>query len=123
MSSKVVEAKIVNYGRGPSIAGTRITVYDVMDYYRHGWHSDQIAEVFPRVSSNDIQAAIDYIEAHKEDVLAEYQKILDRHHNFKYSPEVQAKLDLIRGTATRRLQEIRRRQHAENPDADDHGGS
>jgi uncharacterized protein (DUF433 family) len=121
MPSKAVEAKIVNYGRGPSIAGTRITVYDVMDYYKHGWSSDQIAEVFPRVSSNEVQAAIDYIEAHKVEVLTEYQKILDRHHNYNYPPEVQVKLDHIRGTATRRLQEMRRGLHVEDPHADDHG--
>ena len=48
--------------RAPEIAGTRITVYDVMDYYKHGWHRDQIAALF-RLSSRDIQAAIDYIEA------------------------------------------------------------
>jgi uncharacterized protein (DUF433 family) len=65
MPPKVIEAKIINRGRGPEIAGTRITVYDVMDYYKHGWHRDQIAALF-RLSSRDIQAAIDYIEAHKE---------------------------------------------------------
>ena len=32
------EATIIDRGRGPEIAGTRITVYDVMDYLKHGWH-------------------------------------------------------------------------------------
>ena len=53
---------IVNRGRGPEIAGTRITVFDVMDYLKHGWHRDRIAALF-RLSSRDVQAAIDYIEA------------------------------------------------------------
>ncbi len=120
MTLRVVEAKIINRGRGPEIAGTRITVYDVMDYYKDGWHRDQIAVLF-RLSSRDIQAAIDYIEAHKEEVEVEYQKILDRHRNYKYPPEVQAKLDQIRGEATQRLQEIRQRRLKENRNADDHG--
>jgi uncharacterized protein (DUF433 family) len=120
MTSRVAEAKIINRGRGPEIAGTRITVYDVMDYYKDGWHRDQIAVLF-RLSSRDIQAAIDYIEAHKEEVEVEYQKILDRHRNYKYPPEVQAKLDQIRGEATQRLQEIRQRRLKENRNADDHG--
>jgi uncharacterized protein (DUF433 family) len=118
MSSNVAESKIINRGRGPEIAGTRITVFDVMDYYKDGWHRDKIAMLF-RLSSRDIQAAIDYIEAHREEVEADYQKILDRHRNYKYPPDVQAKLRQIRGEATRRLQDIRQRQPEENRDADD----
>ena len=59
------ESKIINIGRGPQIAGSRITVYDVMDYLKHNWHRDRIAMLF-RLSSRDIQVAIDYIEAHRE---------------------------------------------------------
>ncbi len=39
----MLEAKIVKTGRGPEIAGTRITVYDVIEYYKTGWHRDMIA--------------------------------------------------------------------------------
>ena len=120
MSHKIAEAKIINRGRGPEIAGTRITVYDVMDYYKDGWHRDQIAALF-RLSSRDIQAAIDYIESHREEVEVEYQKILDRHRNYKYPPEVQAKIDQIQGRAKRRLEEIRRERLEGNYNADDHG--
>ena len=55
-------AQIINRGRGPEIAGTRITVYDVLDYRKHGWHRDVIAGFF-RLSSEQIQAAFDYIDA------------------------------------------------------------
>jgi uncharacterized protein (DUF433 family) len=120
MPPKVIEAKIINRGRGPEIAGTRITVYDVMDYYKHGWHRDQIAALF-RLSSRDIQAAIDYIEARKEEVEEEYQKILDRHHNYKYPPWVQKIVDECRERASRRLKEIRERRAKEQRNADDHG--
>ena len=120
MTTNIKESLIINRGRGPEISGTRITVYDVMDYYKHGWHQDQIAVLF-RLSSRDIQAAIDYIEAHKEEVMIEYQKILDRHHNYKYPPDVQAKVDACRGRADHRLEEIRKRRAMENRNADDHG--
>ena len=120
MTPNVAEAKIINRGRGPEISGTRITVYDVMDYYKHGWHRDQIAVLF-RLSSRDIQAAIDYIEAHKEEVLAEYQKILDRHHNYKYPPEVQKLVDECSRKARDRLAEIRQKRAKEGSNADDHG--
>ncbi len=107
MSSNIAEARIINRGRGPEIAGTRITEYDVMDYYKQGWHRGQIAGLF-RLSSRDIQAAIDYIETHKEEVQREYQKILDRHHNYVYPPWVQEIVDECRGRTDRRLEEIGR---------------
>jgi uncharacterized protein (DUF433 family) len=102
------EAKIIELGRGPQIAGSRITGSDVMDYLKHGWHRDRIAMLF-RLSSRDIQVAIDYIEAHRAEVDVEYQKILDRHHNYRYPPEVQAKIDRCRQRAGERLKEIRSR--------------
>jgi len=119
MTFKIAEAKIINRGRGPEIAGTRITVYDVMDYYKEGWHRDRIAVLF-RLSSRDIQAAIDYIEAHKEEVEVEYQKILDRHRNYNYPDWVQRIVDDCRERADRRLEEIRERQARER-NAGDHG--
>ena len=42
----MLEAKIIDRGRGPEIAGTRITVYDILDYYDSGWHRDLIADQF-----------------------------------------------------------------------------
>ena len=83
MASLTTEATIVDRGRGPEIAGTRITVFDVMDYLREGWHRDRIASLF-RLSSRDIQAAIDYIEQHREEVEADYQQIVERHRNYQY---------------------------------------
>ena len=39
----MIKARIINRGRGPEIEGTRITVYDVLEYYDDGWHRDIIA--------------------------------------------------------------------------------
>lgn len=113
------EATIVDRGRGPEIAGTRITVYDVMDYLKHGWHRDRIAALF-RLASRDVQAAIEYIDSHRREVEADYQRILARHHNFRYSPEVQAKVDRCRQAAERRLAEIYSRELHEDSNAPDH---
>lgn len=119
MSSTTTAASIINRGRGPEIAGTRITVFDVMDYLNEGWHRDRIASLF-RLSSRDIQAAIDYIEKHRAEVEAGYQRILERHRTYQSPPDVQLKIDRCRGVAGRRLEELRRRR-AEAGDAEDHG--
>jgi uncharacterized protein (DUF433 family) len=87
----IPDGTIYDRGRGPEIKGTRITVYAVMDYYKHGWKREHIAGLF-RLPPDWIQAAIDYIESHREEVQREYQKILDRHHNYEYPPEVKAKI-------------------------------
>jgi uncharacterized protein (DUF433 family) len=120
METKTAESTIIDRGRGPEIAGTRITVYDVMDYLKHGWHRDRIAALF-RLSSRDIQAAIDYIEQHGEQVAADYQDILDRHRNYEYPPEVKAKVDRCREAAGRRLERVRKRRRNGERDAEDHG--
>jgi len=101
-------AQIIDRGRGPEIEGTRITVYDVMDYLETGWRYDQIAGLF-RLLPDDVQAAIDYIETHKEEVVTAYQKILARHRNVQYSPEVQEKLAQNRQKLQDKLTELRAR--------------
>ncbi len=98
-------AKIINRGRGPEIEGTRITVYDVLDYARQGWHRDHIAALF-RLSSRDIQAALDYIDQHQDDVMASYQRICDRQKEYPYAPDVAAKIAASRQRAQTRLATI-----------------
>lgn len=117
-----MSAQIINRGRGPEIAGTRITVYDVLDYLQAGWRYDQIADLF-RLPPDDIQAAIQYIEDHKEAVMTTYQQILARHRNVQYPPEVEEKLARNRQKVQAKLAEIRARQQVESGNAHDHGGS
>jgi uncharacterized protein (DUF433 family) len=112
------EPAIIDRGRGPEIAGTRITFFDVMDYLTDGWHRDRIATLF-RLSSRHVQVAIDYIESHRAEVEAEYQRIIDRHLNYSYSPEVQAKVDASRQRAEELLKAVRARQaHGKPMDED-----
>jgi uncharacterized protein (DUF433 family) len=87
-------ARIINRGRGPEIEGTRITVYDIWDYAKEDWHRDAIA-TWLRLSSAQVAAALGYIEQHKEEVLAGYERILERERRGN-PPELQAKLDKIR---------------------------
>ncbi len=78
-------------GRGPEIKGTRITVYSILDYLLLAWHPDLIAAQF-RLSSNQVRAAIDYINEHTLEVMRTYVKILERAERGN-PPELQAKLE------------------------------
>ena len=92
----MLEAKIIKTGRGPEIAGTRITVYDVIEYYKAGRHRDMIAAILS-LSSDQVEAAVRYIEEHRDEVMASYEKNMDVLPG--NPPELQAKLDAMRGTA------------------------
>ena len=78
-------------GRGPEIKGTRITVFAILDYLLLAWHPDQIAVWF-RLSSDQVRAAIDYINEHTLEVMRNYVKILERAERGN-PPELQAKLE------------------------------
>jgi uncharacterized protein (DUF433 family) len=53
----MIEAKIIDRGRGPELAGTRITVYDVLDYHEQGWQRDMIADTL-ELSAQQVEVAI-----------------------------------------------------------------
>ena len=88
------DAVIINRGRGPEIAGTRITVYDILDYTTKDWEQSAIADLF-RLSLEQVAAAVDYIEAHEDELMPKYQEMLARDAAGN-PPEIQAKLDAIR---------------------------
>ena len=71
------KAAIMDRGDGPKIQGTRITVYTVLEYVRAGRTRDWIAALL-NLSSQQVQAALDYIAAHESEVGTEYELILAR---------------------------------------------
>lgn len=72
-----MSVQIIERGRGPEIEGTRITVYTVMDYVRAGEPPEKIAD-YLQLCPEQVEAAIEYIEAHREEVDREYERILER---------------------------------------------
>jgi uncharacterized protein (DUF433 family) len=108
----MVEAENVKVGQTQRILGSRITVYDILDYHKIGWHRDEIAALFD-LSSRQVEAAIRYIEEHRDDVTAEYERILARHARGN-PPELDAKLS----AAHERLQSmLRERQRLAGQEA------
>ena len=114
--------RIIDRGRGPEIEGTRITVYDIVDYWKKGWRHDQIAGLF-RLPPDDVQDAIQYIEQHQDEVMRDYRAIVERHENHEYSEEVEEKLQRSRQKFQARLAMMDSAQNAEMQHAGDNGGS
>jgi uncharacterized protein (DUF433 family) len=59
------------------IAGTRITVWDVLHYLETGWSCPEIAATL-HLSAAQVEAVAQYIEAHKEELLVVHRHIEER---------------------------------------------
>ncbi len=116
----MLEAKIIKTGRGPEIAGTRITVYDVIEYYKTGWHRDMIAAILS-LSSQQVETAIQYIEEHRHEVMASYEKNMERIRRGN-PPELQAELDAGHERFLVMVREHREAKKREEQDAGHSGG-
>ncbi len=66
---------IIRTERGLSIAGTRITIYDIMDYVTAQYPPKFIRGLFD-LTEEQINGALAYIEANRDTVEAEYQMVL-----------------------------------------------
>lgn len=69
------QSGIIRTERGLTLAGTRITVYDVMDYLAASWPPQLIRDRL-NLTNEQITAVLDYISAHRSEVEAEYQTVL-----------------------------------------------
>src|SRR5438874_776588 len=98
---QTMQAEIIDRGRGPEIKGTRITVYDVLDYTKHDWPPHSIA-LFLSISVEQVLAAERYIEERKEEVWKDYREMLARSARGN-PPEIQAKLDALHETFMERV--------------------
>ncbi len=103
------EFRIIHTGNGPTIEGTRVTVYRVYDYYQDNMHPLLIAGKL-RLSTPEVKVAIAYIDAHRAEVEAEYAKIVERCQRGN-PPEIRAMLLKSRS----RFKELTRQRRQERP--------
>jgi uncharacterized protein (DUF433 family) len=66
---------VVRSSRGLTIAGTRITLYTIMDHLKDEWPPHLIRDWF-NLTDEQMQGVLDYIEANQEEVEVEYQQVL-----------------------------------------------
>lgn len=79
---------IIRTERGLTIANTRITLYDVMDYVKAQYPPAFIRGLF-NLTPEQMTAAIAYIDAHRDAVEAEYQIVLQEAEELRHYYEVQ----------------------------------
>jgi uncharacterized protein (DUF433 family) len=69
------QALIIRTERGLTIAGTRTSLYDVIDLLKAHYPPKLIRDTF-NLTDAQINAALSYIEANQSQVEAEYQEVL-----------------------------------------------
>lgn len=69
------QSAIIRTERGLTVAGTRITLYDVMDYVTEHYPPKFIRSML-NLTDEGVDAALAYIDAHRAEVETEYQLVL-----------------------------------------------
>jgi uncharacterized protein (DUF433 family) len=119
-----MEYAIINRGRGPEIAGSRITVYDVLAETEAGATPEELA-CWYELDVEQIRLALRYIDEHREEVEREWAAIEARNARGN-PPHVQTAIDETharlapvweelrqgnRGPLEEVLEEYRRKKH------------
>jgi uncharacterized protein (DUF433 family) len=117
----VMQAGIIECGWGPVIAGTRITIFDVLHYLEASRKPEEIAEILS-LSLNQINDAIQYINEHKAEVMAIHREIEESIARGN-PPEVQAKLDAASARSRARIMQRQLQRSQERNGARDSGRS
>ena len=69
------QVTIIRTERGLTISGTRLTLYDVMDFLKAEYSPKLIRNKF-NLTDDQINAALSYIEANRDRLETEYQQVL-----------------------------------------------
>ena len=70
------KSDIVRTERGLTINGTRITLYDLMDYIHAGYPAKIIRNYFFYITDQQFNSAIAYIQLHNDQLESEYRQVL-----------------------------------------------
>ncbi len=71
------ESSVVKTEKGLLLAGTRITLCNIMDYLKAGWPPKLIRDRL-NLSDSQISDAMNYIETHREEIETEYRLVLQQ---------------------------------------------
>jgi uncharacterized protein (DUF433 family) len=71
------QATVIRTSRGLSIAGTRVTLYSILDYLHAGWPPHLIRGEF-NLTEQQMTDVMEYIVAHRNEVETEYQEVVQQ---------------------------------------------
>src|SRR5437588_6951155 len=122
MKTETVE--IVDRGRGPQLSTSRITVQDLLPYYRDGVANEEIRRWIPALTDEEIAVLKDYIRAHYEEVLQTEKEIKAYHDRMRAAQPAWTRANdhLSMDERRARLRQTLAKRNAEQNGADDPPG-
>lgn len=76
LETEIPSAAIIRTERGLTVAGTRITLYDVMTYLKAEW-PPHLIQHWLNLSAEQLAEALSYLRVHCDAVEAEYQQVVE----------------------------------------------
>src|SRR5437763_743606 len=80
--------EIVDRGRGPQLSNSRITVQDLVPYFQEKYTYQQIMEMMPVLTVEDIQTVERYVQDNHDAVMEQDRRIRERQAARRKPPEV-----------------------------------
>jgi hypothetical protein len=70
--------RIVDYGRGPQIEDSRLTVMDVFYYLHRDCDWDFIRRALPRLNRDEFDAVVAYVDEHRDELIEKDRRVEER---------------------------------------------
>jgi len=96
--TNTLQPTVVRTPGGLFIAGTRITLYDVMDYLAAAWPPPLIRQ-WLNLTEQQIADVLQYIGAHRAELEAEYQQVLQQTEDIRHYWDVRNREQLAHRVA------------------------
>jgi uncharacterized protein (DUF433 family) len=71
------QSSIIRTERGLTVAGTRITLYTILDYLHADW-PPKLIQQWLDLSDQQMADVLDYLASHSEEVEQEYQQVIQQ---------------------------------------------
>ena len=84
--TKAIE--IIDRGRGPQLSTSRITVQDIVPMLQRNCTPDEIMELIPVLTAEEIQVIQRYVRDHYDEVMEQDRRIREREANRVTPPEI-----------------------------------
>jgi uncharacterized protein (DUF433 family) len=88
-STSEKNVQIVDRGRGPQVSTSRITVQDLVPYLQQKYTHEQILEIMPVLTVDEIKAVERYVHDNYEAVMEQDRRIRERNAQRTTPPEIQ----------------------------------
>jgi uncharacterized protein (DUF433 family) len=105
--------EIVDRGRGPQLATSRITVQDLVPYFQRRCTYEQIMEIMPVLTKEEIRLVEQYIAQNREAVEEQDRRIRERNACRKDAPEIEALRQRGRSKLATLRKELAGKKHEE----------